>query len=291
MKFNYVFGRDVSGEHPGIIVRLEEITPEVARKMLEANVNNRKKKSESIDKDIERGRWRINGATIVFSDDGVLLDGQNRLDAVVKTGIPIVTVVVYGVQAESQVSMDMGVKRQVNDFLTMRGYKEATLVSAVGTAVCRSDILGLSSSFGYRRGSDYTVEDILLFIEKNYESRLAPILNDVDDTARRYRFVWRGTLGALYDAFRRCGGEDDYRFFVDQMLGKRAQCQPVRVLANRLIDNANKKQDRLTQETIAVYFVKVWNAYMCGREINSLKYTLGGAHPETFPDVYGRLDG
>mgnify|MGYP006873127575 CR=1 FL=1 len=78
---------------------------------------------------------------------------------------------------------------------------------------------------------------------------------------------------------------------LDQMLGKRAQCQPVRVLANRLIDNANKKQDRLTQETIAVYFVKVWNAYMCGREINSLKYTLGGAHPETFPDVYGRLDG
>ena len=75
MRFKYTYGDDVSDIYPNVTISIERIYPDVAKRMLRANVNNRSMKRESIAKAITNEEWVLNGATVVFSDTGVLLDG------------------------------------------------------------------------------------------------------------------------------------------------------------------------------------------------------------------------
>ena len=83
--------------------KLERITPETAASMLQLNTGNRPvvaKHVTAIAREITEGRWQINGDTVCFSDDR-LVDGQHRLMAIIKAGIPIQTFVVRGISSES----------------------------------------------------------------------------------------------------------------------------------------------------------------------------------------------
>jgi hypothetical protein len=79
--------------------RLEIITPKKALKYLEHNLDNRKPSLYYVDEIagmLERGEWVITGHSVSFRSDGVLVDGQQRLMACVKSGIPFETFVVRG---------------------------------------------------------------------------------------------------------------------------------------------------------------------------------------------------
>lgn len=95
---------------------VETITPELARDYLEHNTDNYRKLSRSIVNryaaEIAAGRWEMNGETIVFNEDGVLVDGQHRLAGVVVAGKPIKTVVIRGVRKDVSI-YDMGSNRTV----------------------------------------------------------------------------------------------------------------------------------------------------------------------------------
>lgn len=122
--FDYTFGEYVADRYPGVTVSIERITPSVAQSMLGANTHNRNaNRFEAISKALKNGEWSLNGASIVFSDDGVLLDGQHRLMACVKTGIAFDTIVVRGIGQRQQMTMDVGTKRKVADFLKLDGYR------------------------------------------------------------------------------------------------------------------------------------------------------------------------
>ncbi len=282
---DYVFGTEVSLRYPMVRISIEEITPDVAAAMLELNVNNRNPKREPICRAILDGEWSLNGATIVFSDDGELLDGQNRLMACVEAGIPIVTIVVRGVGKSAQLTMDMGVKRQVADFLKMRGYKEASTVAAIGTAMYKAETFGLSAAFSKTNGSEFTVLATVNYIDGVYEERIKPILRTCRKVSNTYRGVSLGTIGVLYDRFRAID-EEDAVVFAKQLLKVEIPCKTMLLLHRKLEENAMSGQGRMPQEVIAALVVKTWNAYMTGEDKKMLKYTAGGAHRESFPEVF-----
>lgn len=63
------------------------ITPAIAREMLKKNTNNRPIKQshvEALRQAMLRGEWRCTHQGIGFSDTGVLLDGQHRLEAIAR---------------------------------------------------------------------------------------------------------------------------------------------------------------------------------------------------------------
>ena len=131
MQFPYIYGRDVSKEYSGVTINIERITPDIAADMLKANVRNRDMKNEPLKKAIDGNEWLLNGATIVFSADGVLLDGQNRLKACVDSDTPIDVIVVRGISEEAQQTMDVGAKRNLRDWAKMNGYPNVVLACAV----------------------------------------------------------------------------------------------------------------------------------------------------------------
>lgn len=89
MQFPYVYGQNISSEYSNVAVSIERITPSIAEKMLETNVRNRSMKKEPLKKAILSGEWLLNGAPIVFSNTGVLLDGQTGLEHVLTQTRPL----------------------------------------------------------------------------------------------------------------------------------------------------------------------------------------------------------
>lgn len=78
-----------------IQTKLTEITPELARKMLERISTVQRPENWNLvcryAQTMKRGDWRITHQGILLTDDGELLDGQHRLKAVVQSGCSITT--------------------------------------------------------------------------------------------------------------------------------------------------------------------------------------------------------
>lgn len=70
-----------------------------------------------IDKD-----WEINGAMIVLDQNGQMLDGQHRLEALATAKKPVIFPVIFGVPFASFKTIDRGAKRKLKDDLHTHGY-------------------------------------------------------------------------------------------------------------------------------------------------------------------------
>ncbi len=84
---------------------IERITPNVAKQMLERVFSNAKVDApsrEAFGRDMAAGGWVLNGSPIVFSVDGVLLDGRARLHACIDSGSAFDTLVIRGVRRQHQ---------------------------------------------------------------------------------------------------------------------------------------------------------------------------------------------
>lgn len=99
----------------------EIITPDKAQKLLELNESNRPISKHTVDayaRDICNGNWTENSANaIAISEDGYLQDGQHRLNAVIKAGIPVTMWVCYGCQKDA--IYDSNRRRSNRDYLNM----------------------------------------------------------------------------------------------------------------------------------------------------------------------------
>lgn len=283
--FPYVYGSNIEHLYPNVRITIEMITPSIAKEMMVANIGNRNPKREPLAKAIKSGEWTLNGATIVFDENGILIDGQNRLMACIKTGMPIETIVVRGIKKSAQITMDSGCKRQLSDYLKMDGYTNCTTVGAIGLKLYCKDVFGLDAAFNKAKPDQATIKTVYEFIRKNYESRIEPLVHTSMMVRNEFKGFESGTCGVLFDTFR-TAGDENLNEFIDQLLYKKAACSSIRLLQGRLRSNADSKQGRLPQKVIAALTIKAWNAYMRGDEVTFLRFTQGGARPESFPEIY-----
>ncbi len=96
------------------------VTPDMARAWLARNVVNRKLSQTYIDKvvwDIQRGRFDYNHESVGFNVRDELIDGQHRLTAVVKAGVPVRLRVSFNVPGGYHSTMNVGRARTAADVL------------------------------------------------------------------------------------------------------------------------------------------------------------------------------
>lgn len=121
------------------------ITPEIAKKMLENNYEkNRSIKRGALAtyaKDMKNGNWRSSVCPpICFSENGVLLDGQHRLLAVIEANVAIEFEIRYGLIENDYNYFDQGTKRQASDgLMDVKGRK-------IITSVCRTAFIASNNS-------------------------------------------------------------------------------------------------------------------------------------------------
>ncbi len=116
--------------------RVETITPDIAADYLLKNKANRSLKQAAIRnyaRDVANGDWQLSPQGISFYENGNLADGQNRLHAVIRAGVPVDFYVTYGVPKESTIQ-DRGVSRTTTDVFKMAG-KSNTATSNHGVAI------------------------------------------------------------------------------------------------------------------------------------------------------------
>lgn len=137
-------------------LHFELITPEIASQWLQKNTSNyRDKTPNTIRKystDMKQGLWTINTATISFSVDGTLVDGQHRLESIIDSGVTVWSYVMRNCPNDfvSDPNQDKGKNRNASVYLAREGFKNAS--AAAGALRCLFRI-GIGSD-GARRGRD-----------------------------------------------------------------------------------------------------------------------------------------
>lgn len=149
---------------------VETIGPEQAETLLGMNTENfRKPDMKRVDlyaKEMSAGNWRLNGDTIKVNGS-VLLDGQHRLMAVIKSRVPIQTIVVRGVEDDGK-TIDRGKPRTIPQWCRHNGIKNATEVSSAAKMVIFHN-KGMWSKATIQT-NDIIDSEIFEFIETNNES-------------------------------------------------------------------------------------------------------------------------
>lgn len=122
------------------------ITPTMALNWLEnANTNNRKVSDAHVKKlarDMNQGRWRLTHEGIAFDPHGVLLDGQNRLWAIVEADMPIDMHVWFNISPDVLPVINDGKPRSLADHLRLS--RKHGRVTKNHTSVLKAMLGGMS---------------------------------------------------------------------------------------------------------------------------------------------------
>lgn len=107
----------------------EIITPEMAERIIEESTRlfntlsgnkQRRVRQNTVDmyaQAMTEGRWKDNGETIKFDAEGRLMDGGHRVRAVIQSGVPIEFLVVRGIDNDVMDTIDIGLKRSLENAL------------------------------------------------------------------------------------------------------------------------------------------------------------------------------
>lgn len=264
--------------------------------------NIRKPKQRIIDayaRDLSAGHWQLNGETIIFDKEDQLLNGQQRLAAVVQSGTPLTTVVVKGVDRATFRTMDGGYKRDLAQVLTMGAFPgiEGTnvrIASSVTRMLYLYERSGRSGA-GLKTGAPTRQEAIEV-----YEENAEAIMAAVEKVRKRLELATPAIGAFCYVLFARQNQQKADEFFdylingtmLVQEQGEAGEAtvrnlpvekdHPAHMLRERLIKNAKSTAKLPLLELIALFFL-AWNAYKAGLRMGRLSWRSDAEFPSIEP--------
>lgn len=181
------------------------ITPRLAQDMLKSSKGNRSIRTTRVDtyvKQMLEGRWHDNGDTVRVYEDGSLQDGHHRLAAVVKSNIPMRTILVTGITKEAALTVDKGSSRTVSDNILFLNPEFGTEVSGMMATLARYLILhdlGLAwDKSGGGHAVHTTDEKRIEYINANRGKMIEACYFAKDVVARGNTMMAKAAVAALY---------------------------------------------------------------------------------------------
>jgi len=259
------------------------VGPEMAATMLARNTHNRnvKSKHHQYSEDMRSGAWRHEvGDPLRFSAEGVLLDGQNRLLAVIEAGVTIPFLVVRNLHSDTQTVMDSGVPRSFRDVLHLQGEPHADILSSVTRL-----------AWEWERGVSYLTKgrasnsQLLTFLDAHPELR--DFANQRSKTVSDSCKLPTALIGCLWWVFDGIDEEDAEYFFqrLGDPTGHEAR-EPIYELRRTLLaafEGAKSRRGQRDRVWMMAVTVKAWNAYRAGDSVAIYRWKPGGKNPEAFP--------
>lgn len=263
-----------------------ELTPADAREILERNTRNRGMREDYVRKlagAMERGEWVVNGEPIQIADNGELLNGQHRLSAIVASGETVAMLVVRGLPVTTQMTMDVGTRRNLSDVLALHGEIDTTNLGAM---------LGLL--YRYRNGDrlDYssrtapTATEAIALLEGEPQIRGYVSLGRKAFRDARMRVSIAGFLAYLFDEIE--PGEGTRFFDVLCNAKNEPPGSPVRALRSILERQHKERAYKLSPYILSGMTIKAFNAWREGREMTLMIFRPTGSSPEAFPKILSR---
>lgn len=254
----------------------ELVTPEMAKGWLEKNSCNRplnKRNVNNYARDMESGSWILNGEAVKVGFDGILLDGQHRLAAVVQAGVAVEMLVVIDLDPSTQDTMDTGRKRTFSDVLSIKGMSNATSVASIAKRMWSWDQGDVKFSGNIKP----TTAELNAWIAANPSvHRSAEIATR---TRKGFRAVSQSTAGTAHNMFNRIDPDDTAEFFARFASGAGLlEGSAILALRNRLMRDAAEGRRQGDMVKIGM-MIKAWNYYRKGQPLSRIEMHTDSAMP------------
>jgi hypothetical protein len=261
------------------------VTPARARQLIDLNADNNRRRKESVisrfARDMRKGLWKSRtGETIKMSATGRLIDGQNRMHAVVRAGVPITFDIAWNVEDDRMLVIDGNSPRNTSDDFRITGVADRFLGGSLVRWV-----------LAWEKGNYL-----------NHGGRLTPTRSEVRerylqephsfDQAAMFGKATRHQIGTVnpsaaalaYWLFSKMpdGGAEQAEKFFDAFLGGLGlePGDPVVALRNRFISVRGFGLNRAQQLTL---MIKAWNATRAGGRSSRIDLPKDGLTNENFP--------
>lgn len=251
------------------------VNPKIAEQLLTTNTQNRKLKEHKIaeySEAILKGGWKAGTTeTIKIDKSGKLIDGQNRLTAIVRTGTPAYLDIATNVDESLFSVLDTGQSRDAKDTLYLKGVKNEKLVSNIILAHCLYERPNEDGSL--RLKNKITNEKILQIYferEKFWELTVKKVQRWYSECGH---ILSSSQIGGFYTLFYKIN-EIDADIFMEQLIsGNGIKTDAIRQLRKRLIANKISKSKKMTLKHIYALGIKTWNFFRLGHNTKILAYT------------------
>lgn len=253
-------------------IALIKVTPEMAEEWLGKNTHNRNVRQVSVTsyaRDMAAGNWQLSGEPVKFAADGVLLDGQHRLLAVVKAGVPVEMFVARGISPDAQKVMDTGAKRMSSDMLKLDGYAHPVQLAAAA----RYAMTYKSGTDSRNQRTTPTHSEISAFIDAN------PDLTSAVAAAMYYRQtidIPVSVTAVAWWLLVRVDAEACENFFASIATSATSGAGDARSTLIARLASARRKGERLQQPAQLSMLLRVWNAWRRGSQLASIPVYSSG---------------
>ena len=280
-----------------------EITPELAAHILSNyNTGNRKIRvtaAMAMARSLQRNGWLNTGEPLIFAAEGILNNGQHRLEAIVRAKMPMVLDLRFGIPRKAFANTDTGSKRKAGDVLAISGVTNC-FASAAGLKLLLAYEEGLPTSYvgalkidneeilaAYKKYPEInTIIDVVGGFFKNLHgfrnassiafTVLATGLTDAETVAEFLELVANGT--APPQPKRATAKKAKGR-----KLPRRAPLKdgPTVALNTLLTSAQNSSYGSRTKivERLA-WFINAWNQWRAGQRGQSIAWTTGQPFPK-----------
>lgn len=243
------------------------VDPQMAAEWLKKNIPNNRSisKAKEYDFDMRMGNWLTTHQGIAFDTNGNLIDGQNRLTAIVSSGITIEMLVVFDCDPKSLEVLDTGRKRTLGDTLKIGGYKNwNNLAGIIGRVQAyeagKRSVLSPQKNNGEVGAGGYkssTRMDLINFFENNKDE----ILQCADFALMVYhrsssRLVASADIGLLYWIFKM---SDDANEFISKIcIGINISPDTSEYHMRRVLEENKNNIRSLSSATLLRYWLAAW---------------------------------
>lgn len=261
------------------------ITPAEASEILaKHNTKNRKPNKRHINAlalNMQNGTWRFNGDAIRFDCNGTLIDGQNRLFAVAKSGKPVLFKIVRGLDPKAILTIDIESKpRNLADLLHMDGIKDSRGVASIivryfalheGRTILNGGAVKNGTSANRDLSGIYTNDDKYNFYYQNKDA-FDEFACYAQKLYKRNKLLTQSDIGGIFAHLYidKHHSEDEIKgFFEELFTSSEKSC--INSLRNRLIADL-VATTRMTGSFRQSLIAKVWNYYIKGKDVKVLSY-------------------
>lgn len=256
-----------------------EISPEFAAELLEnKNTRNRPVTRATVlayAHEMRAGNWRLTHQGIGLDTEGVLLDGQHRLAAVVESGKTIPMMVTYDLPPETFTTVDVGRRRSASDALHMAGLgANRNALAALAKFLTIHKHLD-TTAVGSKAATRMTNQEVIDAVLGLGHEELLESLRMTTATARALNSNVTSMSAFFYLAVNGAGVDpEEIRAQLLEPLrtgiGFMSASDPRLVLRNRLMkDSGTGNTDVTRMETFSL-IVHGWNSYREGRKLTRI---------------------
>jgi hypothetical protein len=245
-----------------------EFTPGVCRHVLKEwhGKHNRGAKTAAIQRYrgiMENDGWRLNGSTIVFTDQNLLGDGQNRIMACVRAEKAFKTHTIFGIDHLFFDTIDQGRVRNPDDILHIAGVANSR---PVALAVRWAELFATNKA---TRRTVFTPSEILGLYRMKHKA-----VEDFLPEGRRIRTVNQQPIGlvmALLYTFDKVDSDFAADFSGAWQSGSfPAPFQGIGKMQAELARLKNVQSGRIHEVVRAAMIINAWNAARDGRKGRSI---------------------